>query len=420
MARAARLRQPRAVGERHRLERERGVVGVIVATRAVRESASVAVSGARSRHRLSRRVRRDDRARAPRERGRQLARARLARADGPLAANDGHARRRPARARGERGRRGGLHGRNGYAVRPRTRRGARRTARTYACVLCAALRADRHRCAALDLVNRLNVRHRRAQASRRLLAQLRDEVVIVVAAVGIGEFDGALIGGVAHARDQQQRFVGRDAHLLRDFVARVHGAEMLERAHDRQSALFEKAVERVADRVRIGNQRGGKRGVFDGHDDAVRETQTLQTRDGGGGRQAELDHLVAARGLDLAREPARTGRETALAQHFAEAREARERIFVARRDEAARALRAADQPLLDQQRDGFARRDARDAERVGEHALGRQRLAGVPAILVDRVAELARELQIQRRVVVRVRAQAAPAVFRGSVHGRQA
>ena len=56
--------------------------------------------------------------------------------------------------------------------------------------------------------------------------------------------------------------------------------------------------------------------------------------------------------------------EPAPAQHLAETRQARERIVVARRDEAARTLCAADQPLFDEQCDRLARRDAGYAERI--------------------------------------------------------
>ena len=87
-----------------------------------------------------------------------------------------------------------------------------------------------------------------------------------------------------------------------------------------------------------------------------------------------------------------------------------------RRDKAARALSAADQPLFDQERNCLARGDPRHTERVRQHPLGRQRLACVPAVFMNRVAELASELQIKWRIVFRVRAQIAPAVFRGRVH----
>src|SRR5258708_7485240 len=249
-----------------------------------------------------------------------------------------------------------------------------------------------------------------------LLAKLRDEVVVVVAAIRIGEFDRALVGGVADARDQQQRLVRRDAHLMRDLFARIHCPKMLQRAHDRQAALLEVAVQRIADRLRIGNTRSRRARSRWPQRDAGGGPQAAQARDRRRRRQTQLDDFIAIRRLDFAREPPRTRREAASAQHFAEARQPRQRIFIARRDETARTLRAPDQPLFDEQRDRLACGDPRNTERLRQHALRRQRFAGVPAILVDGLAELAGEWQIQRRVVIRVRAEVAPAVFRGRVH----
>ena len=210
--------------------------------------------------------------------------------------------------------------------------------------------------------------------------------------------------------------MGGDAHLLGDLVGRVHRAEMLQRAHDRCAARFEIAVQRTGDCLRIGNQRRGERRVLDGHHDAVGETQAFQARNRCGRRQAELDHFVAVGGLDFAREPLRARLETAALEHLAEARQPRQRVLVARLDEVARALRTADQALLDEQRNRLARGDARHAERFGQHTLGRQRFAGRPAVVVDRIAELAGELQVERRIVVGVGAQVLPAVVRGCLH----
>ena len=94
----ARLRLARAERQRH--ERRGG------GSRGRGQAAAAAMPGARPRHRLPDGVRRHDRAQAPRHRGRQLARALLARAELALVRNLGRIAERACRARpGFRGRR---------------------------------------------------------------------------------------------------------------------------------------------------------------------------------------------------------------------------------------------------------------------------------------------------------------------------
>ena len=83
----------------------------------------------------------------------------------------------------------------------------------------------------------------------------------------------------------------------------------------------------------------------------------------------------------------------------------RERLLDVRRDVRARALAAVNELLIDQHVERLARRDPRDAKLLGELALGRERLLGLPLARVDGVREPTRDLQIERRGVVPVGTQ---------------
>ena len=157
------------------------------------------------------------------------------------------------------------------------------------------------------------------------------------------------------------------------------------------------------------HDRRGQGGMLDRHHDAVRAAQAPQARDARTRRQSELHRFVAARRAHFPREPDRIGFEATLLHLRREAGEPRQRIFDARRDETARAAHPADQPLLDEQRDRLARRDPRHTDAIRQRALGRQRFTRGPRSRVNRGGETGRELQIQRRAVLRVRGQFSPA-----------
>ncbi len=152
--------------------------------------------------------------------------------------------------------------------------------------------------------------------------------------------------------------------------------------------------------------------MLDRHHHVVREPQAPQARHRRGRREAQLDHLGPVRRDDLARDPLRTRRKAAPPQHLRKARQLRERIFEPRRDETAGALRAADQALLDEQRDRLARGDARYAKRLGST---RARTAAPPPPTTRRPGSPRQALraswQIQGRHAVGIGFQLLPARF---------
>ena len=90
------------------------------------------------------------------------------------------------------------------------------------------------------------LRERTTGSRPKLLPQLRDKIIIIVPTIGIGKFDGPLVGGIAYPGNQKKCVVGRNAHLLRNFAGSIHGAKMLQGANDGKTALLEKAIKRIA------------------------------------------------------------------------------------------------------------------------------------------------------------------------------
>ena len=106
------------------------------------------------------------------------------------------------------------------------------------------------------------------------------------------------------------------------------------------------------------------------------------------GRQAQRQLLVGVGRRHLAPQPARAGAVAALLQLFRKARQARQRLFDARRDVVARAAPAHHQALLDQLVDRLACGDARDVQLFRQRALGGQRLVGLVAAVAHVCASL--------------------------------
>jgi hypothetical protein len=120
------------------------------------------------------------------------------------------------------------------------------------------------------------------------------------------------------------------------------------------------------------------------------------------GRQAQRQLLVGVGRHDFAPQPARTRRVAALLQLLGKARQVRQRLLDARRDVVAGTAAAHHQALLDQLVDRLARGDARDVELLGQGALGGQRLVGLVAAVAHVLDQLARQLHVQRRIVVQI------------------
>ena len=75
--------------------------------------------------------------------------------------------------------------------------------------------------------------------SGRWPAQLGDEVVVVAAAIGMGQLHGLTLVEVAHPRDEEHRLSHRDFQQAGQTRVRVDGADVLQRAHRRAAVLGE-------------------------------------------------------------------------------------------------------------------------------------------------------------------------------------
>jgi len=100
--------------------------------------------------------------------------------------------------------------------------------------------------------------------------------------------------------------------------------------------------------------------------------------------------------LGVPLQPLRAGHEAFHAQHFAEARQARQGLFEAWRDEGTGALDALDQALFEQNFQGLARGDPGDVQGFAEGALRGQGLVGGPLAGVDGLLQVACQLQVER------------------------
>lgn len=171
---------------------------------------------------------------------------------------------------------------------------------------------------------------------------------------------------------------------------------MLQGTDHRAADAIEVGVERVADGVRLGNDRGRQGTHFDRHHRVVGFAQALEARHLVVRRQAEADQLFVGRHGDFPLQPLGTGDEALEAEHFAEAGQPRQRLFQAWGDEGAGALAAADQTLFEQHFQGLARGDAGDVEHLAQVAFRGQGLFGFPLAGMDRGFKVARQLQVQR------------------------
>jgi len=172
---------------------------------------------------------------------------------------------------------------------------------------------------------------------------------------------------------------------------------MLQGAHDGLADAFQVFVQRMADGLRLWQHRSGQGGHLDGHHRVVGFAQALEARHLVGRRQAQADQLLVGRRGDVALQPLGAGHEPLEAQHLAEPRQARQRLFQAGGDKGAGALTAADQALGKQDFQGFTGGDPRDAQLLAEGALGGQGLFGFPLAGVNCRFQIACQLQVQRR-----------------------
>ncbi|KAI1691318.1 hypothetical protein Ddc_24314 [Ditylenchus destructor] len=128
-------------------------------------------------------------------------------------------------------------------------------------------------------------------------AQFCDEVVVVVAAVGVGDFDRRVVGGVANPGHQQHGGAGGDAHQARELVRGVDRLHMLQGADDRFAELSKYSYNETAQGLRLRQHRGWDDGHFDRHHGVIGFAQALESRHFVAGRQAQADQFFVGRGV---------------------------------------------------------------------------------------------------------------------------
>ena len=230
-------------------------------------------------------------------------------------------------------------------------------------------------------------------------AELGDEVVGVAAIVGLRELDRAAVLQESEPFDQQTRVARLRAQQLGLLARQQHGAQALQRAHRPVAGPLQRLVERglARHRATAGSRRRSSR---------TRSPWARRPRSAAGG-----SGTPACRGSSAASAlpPGVTVPFERLSQSLrglrprarmsSEKEVSIEKFFSTRpRTKVPEPVAAHQQAFAHEPVDGLAHGDPRNAELAGEVALGRQRIVGVQDAPVDRLAQRALQLLVERQI----------------------